>query len=46
MEGEEGEASSGVKATFGAVLAQIIMIDIVFSLDSIITAIGMVNTWG
>ena len=46
MEGEEGEASSGVTATFGAVLAQIIMIDIVFSLDSIITAIGMVNHLG
>ena len=43
MEGEEGEASSAVKATFGAVIVQIIMIDIVFSLDSIITAIGMVN---
>ncbi|RTL28477.1 MAG: TerC family protein [Rhodocyclaceae bacterium] len=43
MEGEEGEASSAVQATFGAVLVQIILIDIVFSLDSIITAIGMVN---
>ena len=43
MEGEEGEASSAVKATFAAVIAQIIVIDIVFSLDSIITAIGMVN---
>ena len=43
MEGEEGEASSAVKATLGAVIAQIIVIDLVFSLDSIITAIGMVN---
>lgn len=43
MEGEEGEASSAVKATFGAVIAQIIVIDIVFSLDSVITAVGMVN---
>ena len=43
MEGEEGEASSAVKATFGAVIFQIILIDLVFSLDSIITAIGMVN---
>ena len=43
MEGEEGEASSAVQATFGAVIMQIIVIDIVFSLDSIITAIGMVN---
>src|SRR5574338_415109 len=43
MEGEEGEASSTVKATLAAVIFQIIMIDLVFSLDSIITAIGMVN---
>lgn len=43
LEGEEGEASSAVKATFTAVIMQIIVIDIVFSLDSIITAIGMVN---
>ena len=43
MEGEEGEASSAVQATFAAVIMQIIVIDIVFSLDSIITAIGMVN---
>ncbi|MEP7327776.1 MAG: TerC family protein [Betaproteobacteria bacterium] len=43
MEGTEGEASSAVKATFGAVVIQIIIIDMVFSLDSIITAVGMVN---
>ncbi len=43
MEGTEGEASSAVKATFGAVIVQIIIIDLVFSLDSIITAVGMVN---
>ncbi|AWI78902.1 hypothetical protein CEW87_05725 [Parazoarcus communis] len=43
LEGEEGEASSAVKATFTAVILQIIVIDMVFSLDSIITAIGMVN---
>jgi predicted tellurium resistance membrane protein TerC len=43
LEGEEGEASSAVKATFAAVITQIILIDLVFSLDSIITAIGMVN---
>lgn len=43
LEGEEGEASSAVKATFAAVIMQIIVIDLVFSLDSIITAIGMVN---
>jgi predicted tellurium resistance membrane protein TerC len=43
MEGEEGEGSSNVKATFGAIIFQIIIIDLVFSLDSIITAVGMVN---
>jgi predicted tellurium resistance membrane protein TerC len=43
MEGEEGHASASVKATFGAVLLQIIIIDLVFSLDSIITAVGMVK---
>lgn len=43
MEGEEGEASATVRATFGAVILQIIVIDLVFSLDSIITAVGMVN---
>ena len=42
-EGEEGHASSKVKATFAAVLTQIIIIDLVFSLDSIITAVGMVS---
>ena len=43
LEGEAGEASSAVPATFGSVLIQIIIIDIVFSLDSIITAVGMVD---
>jgi predicted tellurium resistance membrane protein TerC len=43
MEGIEGETSSAVKATFGAIIFQIIIIDLVFSLDSIITAVGMVN---
>ncbi len=43
LEGEEGEASSAVKGTFTAVILQIMVIDIVFSLDSIITAVGMVD---
>ena len=43
LEGEEGLASSAVKATFAAVIVQIMLIDIVFSLDSIITAVGMVS---
>jgi predicted tellurium resistance membrane protein TerC len=43
MEGEEGHASSAVKATFAGVILQIMVIDLVFSLDSIITAVGMVD---
>ncbi len=43
MEGVEGHASSAVKATFTAVILQIMVIDMVFSLDSIITAVGMVD---
>jgi predicted tellurium resistance membrane protein TerC len=42
-EGEEGHASASVKASFGAIIVQIIIIDMVFSLDSIITAVGMVD---
>ncbi len=43
LEGEEGHASSAVGATFTAVILQIMVIDLVFSLDSIITAVGMVD---
>ncbi|MCM8596307.1 TerC family protein [Accumulibacter sp.] len=43
LEGEEGHASAAVRATFAAIIVQIIIIDIVFSLDSIITAVGMVD---
>lgn len=43
LEGQEGEASASVKGTFGRIIVQIIVIDIVFSLDSIITAVGMVS---
>ena len=43
LEGEEGHSSSAVKATFTAVILQIMVVDIVFSLDSIITAVGMVD---
>jgi predicted tellurium resistance membrane protein TerC len=42
MEDEE-TAAGGPAASFAAVLAQIIAIDLVFSLDSIITAVGMVD---
>lgn len=43
LEGEEGHASTAVKATFSAVILQIMVVDMVFSLDSIITAVGMVD---
>ena len=43
MEGDEGHASSAVKATMTAVILQIMIVDMVFSLDSIITAVGMVS---
>jgi len=43
LEGEEGHSSNTVKATFSAVILQIMLVDMVFSLDSIITAVGMVN---
>ena len=42
LEGEEGHSSARVKATFASVLIQIIILDMVFSLDSVITAVGMV----
>ena len=43
LEGEEGEESYRIKSSFGAVIFQILLLDIVFSLDSVITAIGMAN---
>ena len=44
LEGEEeGAGSKAVKATFAAVILQIMIVDLVFSLDSIITAVGMVD---
>ncbi len=41
LEGEEGHGSARVAAAFGAVIAQIMLLDIIFSLDSVITAVGM-----
>jgi predicted tellurium resistance membrane protein TerC len=41
LEGEEGQASARVPPSFGAVLVQIMILDMVFSLDSVITAVGM-----
>ncbi|RKN50723.1 TerC family protein [Micromonospora endolithica] len=42
LEGEE-HAKSGKVSSFGSVIAQILVLDIVFSLDSVITAVGMVD---
>src|ERR1700741_1395330 len=43
LEGAEGGASRRVAPTFTAVIIQIMLLDIVFSLDSVITAVGMVD---
>jgi predicted tellurium resistance membrane protein TerC len=43
LEGGEGEASARVAPSFAAVIVQILLLDIVFSLDSVLTAIGMVQ---
>ena len=45
LEGEEAEHAgpARVAASFGGVIAQIMVLDIVFSLDSVITAVGMAN---
>lgn len=43
LEGEEGHASAKVTASFTSVIIQILLLDIVFSLDSVITAVGMVD---
>lgn len=47
LEGEEAEHGAEEKAaSFGAVIAQIVLIDAVFSLDSVITAVGMSGVLG
>jgi predicted tellurium resistance membrane protein TerC len=43
LEGEEGHASARVAPSFKSVLIQVMLLDLVFSLDSVITAVGMVN---
>ena len=44
MEGEEGDQSKKIKVTsFKSAIGQILILDLVFSIDSIITAVGMVN---
>lgn len=46
LEGDEGAASARVAPSFVSVIIQILLLDIVFSLDSVITAVGMVNEIG
>ena len=46
LEGTEGHASAKVAPSFGSVIVQILLLDIVFSLDSVITAVGMVDKIG
>jgi predicted tellurium resistance membrane protein TerC len=46
LEGAEGHASARVSPKFASVLFQILLLDIVFSLDSVITAVGMVKQVG
>jgi predicted tellurium resistance membrane protein TerC len=43
LEGVEGHSSAKVKATFWNVILQVMLLDMVFSLDSVITAVGMVD---
>jgi predicted tellurium resistance membrane protein TerC len=43
LEGEEGHGTAKVAASFVGIIIQILLLDIVFSLDSVITAVGMAN---
>lgn len=43
LEGEEGQGAAKIRAAFWSVIVQIMLLDIVFSLDSVITAVGMVD---
>ena len=46
LEGEKGRSSARVGPTFASVLVQLLLLDVVFSLDSVITAVGMVDQIG
>jgi predicted tellurium resistance membrane protein TerC len=41
LEGDEAESSTRTAASFAGVIVQILLLDIIFSLDSVITAVGM-----
>jgi predicted tellurium resistance membrane protein TerC len=43
LEGQEGHGGAQAQATFASVIAQIFLLDVVFSLDSVITAVGMAD---
>jgi predicted tellurium resistance membrane protein TerC len=43
LEGQEGHGSAKVVASFAGVIVQILLLDVVFSLDSVITAVGMAD---
>ena len=43
LEGEAGHGTKRVTPSFAAVIAQIVLLDVVFSLDSVITAVGMAD---
>ncbi len=43
LEGEEDQSGTRATASFASVIIQILLLDIVFSLDSVITAVGMVD---
>jgi predicted tellurium resistance membrane protein TerC len=46
LEGEEGHAAAKVAPTFAAVIVQVLLLDMVFSVDSVITAVGMTEYVG
>ena len=46
LEGESGQTGTRVPASFANVVGQIVLLDIVFSLDSVITAVGMARHLG
>jgi predicted tellurium resistance membrane protein TerC len=43
LEGEDGAVTTRIVPSFASVIVQILLLDIVFSLDSVITAVGMAN---
>lgn len=46
LEGEDGHVSRKIAPTFASVITQILLLDVVFSLDSVITAVGMARQVG